>query len=143
MLQKLLGHSDPSPTPDSRRIHEALSELVLGTPAILRATLVTSTGLTKGSFPRPAEEDRISAMSAAIMSLGERICGELGSGDLRYAIVAGGKTTQLLIVLSEDDALELELRPNVSLDATLGAMQDSLDTLLRALQIDPLTIHLP
>jgi predicted regulator of Ras-like GTPase activity (Roadblock/LC7/MglB family) len=95
--------------------------------------LVTSTGLARGSFPRQVVEDRISAMSAAIMSLGERICSELGSGDMRYAIIAGDKTMQLLIVLSEDYALELELRPNVSMDETLGAVWESVKPLLQAI----------
>jgi predicted regulator of Ras-like GTPase activity (Roadblock/LC7/MglB family) len=140
MLQKFLGWSVSPPAPDSRQVNQALSQLVLGTPAVVRATLVTSTGLARGSFPRPAaEEDRISAMSAAIMSLGERICGELGSGDMHYAILAGSKTTQLLIVLSEDYALELELRPNVSLDETLNAARESTQPLLHVLHIGPAT----
>jgi predicted regulator of Ras-like GTPase activity (Roadblock/LC7/MglB family) len=135
MLRKLFGRSTSSPTPNSRRVNEALSQLVLGIPAILRATLVTSTGLARGSFPRQVVEDRISAMSAAIMSLGERICSELGSGDMRYAIIAGDKTMQLLIVLSEDYALELELRPNVSMDETLGAVWESVKPLLQAIRL--------
>ena len=139
MLQKLLGRL--TSTPDSPQVNEALAQLVLGTPAVVRATLVTSTGLTRGSFPRQAaEEDRISAMSAAIMSLGERICGELGSGDLRYAVIAGTKTTQLLIVLGKDDALELELRPNVSVDETLGILRDALGPLRQALEIGSLAL---
>ena len=138
MLQKLWGRL--ASTSDSRQVNEVLSQLVLGTPAIVRATLVTSTGLARGSFPRQAaEQDRISAMSAAIMSLGERICGELGSGDLRYAVIAGTKTTQLLIVLSEDYALELELRPNVSVDETLNAVKESTHPLLHVLHIEPAT----
>ena len=139
MLRKLWGHL--TSTPDSPQVNEALAQLVLGTPAVVRATLVTSTGLARGSFPRQAaEEDRISAMSAAIMSLGERICGELGSGDLRYAVIAGTKTTQLLIVLGKDDALELELRPNVSVDETLGILRDALGPLRQALEIGPLAL---
>ena len=72
-------------------------------------------------------------MSAAIMSLGERICGELGSGAMRYALIAGDKTSQLLIVLSEDYALELELRPNVSTDETLSTVWESVKPLLQAI----------
>ena len=75
-------------------------------------------------------------MSAAMLSLGERICGELGSGEMRYAIIAGAKTLQLLIVLSEDYALELELRPNVSVDAVLNAIKESTGPLLQALRIE-------
>ncbi len=74
-------------------------------------------------------------MSAAMLSLGERICNELGSGEMRYAIIAGTKTLQLLVVLSKDYVLELELRPNVSVDSALSAAQESAATLLRALTI--------
>jgi len=76
MLQKLWGlvsssqltRSGFSET-ESRQINEALSRLVLETPAVVRATVVTVDGLARGSFPQLAEEDRISAMSAAILSL--------------------------------------------------------------------------
>ena len=133
-----MTHSSFSQT-ESRQISEALSHLVLESSAIVRATVVTVDGLARGSFPPQTAEDRISAMSAAIMSLGERICGELGSGDMRYAIIAGDKTTQLLIVLSEDYALELELRPSVSVDETLNAVRESSQPLLHVLHIEPAT----
>ena len=119
-----------------RQINEALSHLVLESSAIVRATVVTVNGLAKGSFPSQTAEDRISAMSAAMLSLGERICNELGSGEMQYAIIAGAKTLQLLIVLSEDYVLELELRPNVSVDAALNAIKESTGPLLQALRIE-------
>jgi predicted regulator of Ras-like GTPase activity (Roadblock/LC7/MglB family) len=136
MLQKLLGRPIPSPAPESRQVTEGLTQLALASPEVVRATLVTSTGLLRGSFPQQAAEDRISAMSAAMLSLGERICGELGSGEMRYVILAGSKTSQLLIVLSKDYALELELRPNVSVDAVLNAIKESTGPLLQALRIE-------
>jgi predicted regulator of Ras-like GTPase activity (Roadblock/LC7/MglB family) len=101
--------------------------------------VVTVDGLARGSFPQQAAEDRISAMSAAMLSLGERICGELGSGEMRYVLIAGAKTLQLLIVLSEDYVLELELRPNVSVDAALNAVKESTGPLLKVLRIETLT----
>jgi uncharacterized protein len=136
MLQKLLGRPISSPAPESRQVTEGLTQLVLASPDVVRATLVTSTGLLRGSFPQQAAEDRISAMSAAMLSLGERICGELGSGEMRYVILAGSKTSQLLIVLSKGYALELELRPNVSVDAVLNAIKESTGPLLQALRIE-------
>jgi len=75
-------------------------------------------------------------MSAAMLSLGERICGELGSGEMHYILIAGAKTLQLLIVLSEDYVLELELRPNVSVDAALNAIRESTGPLLQTLRIE-------
>ena len=146
MLQKLLGlvgssrltRSSFSQT-ESRQISEALSHLVLESSAIVRATVVTVDGLARGSFPQQAAEDRISAMSAAMLSLGERICSELGSGEMHYILIAGAKTLQLLIVLSEDYVLELELRPNVSVDAALNAVKESTGPLLKVLRIETLT----
>jgi predicted regulator of Ras-like GTPase activity (Roadblock/LC7/MglB family) len=136
MLQKLLGHSTPSQAPNSQQVKEALAQLVLASPAVVRASLVTSTGLPRGSFPPQIAEDRIAAMSAAMLSLGERICGELGSGEMRYALIAGTKTFQLLIVLSKDDVLELELRPNVPVDTALNTIKESTGPLLQTLRIE-------
>ncbi len=143
MLQKLVelvGLSHPAGSgfseTESRQINEALSRLVAGTPAIIRATVVTTDGLSKGSFPPQTEQDRISAMTAAMLSLGERICNELGSGEMRYAIIAGTKTLQLLVVLSKDYVLELELRPNVSVDSALNTVKESARPLLQALGVE-------
>ena len=136
MLQKLLGRLIASPAPNSPQVKEALAQLVLASPEVVRATLVTSTGLLRGSFPQQAAQDRISAMSAAMLSLGERICRELGSGEMRCVIIVGSQTSQLLIVLSEDYVLELELRPNVSVDSVLNALKESTGPLLQALGIE-------
>ncbi len=135
MLQKLLGRLTASPAPNSLQVKEALAQLVLASPDVVRATLVTSTGLLRGSFPQQAAEDRISAMSAAMLSLGERICGELGSGDLHYTLIAGTKTLQLLVVLNQHYALELELRRNTSVGSALDALRQSVVPLLQALEI--------
>ena len=74
-----------------------------------------------------------------MLSLGERICSELGSGEMHYILIAGAKTLQLLIVLSEDYVLELELRPNVSVDAALNAIRESTEPLLQVLGTETLT----
>ena len=127
-------HSSFSQT-ELRQISEALSHLVLESSAIVRATVVAVDGLARGSFPQQAAEDRISAMSAAMLSLGERICRELDSGDLHYTLIAGAKTLQLLVVLNQDYALELELRRNTSVGSALDALRQSVVPLLQALEI--------
>jgi len=144
MLQKILRLVDSSRTTlsglsaaESKQVNEALSQLVLQSQAVVRATVVTADGLVRGSFPQQTAKDRISAMSAAMLSLGERICGELGGGEMRYAIIAGSKTTQLLIVLSKDYALELELRPNVSVDETLNTVTAQTQRVLETLWVSP------
>ena len=141
MLQKisaLWNSIRPSSSSLSRaeqgRVEEALSQLVLASPDVVRATLVSVDGLAVASFPRQSiDSDRISAMGAAMLSLGERICHELCSGQLRYAIIAGDKTMQLLVVLNQACALELELRPNVSIDAALERIVSQTARVLEAL----------
>jgi len=50
MLQKLLGRLTPSQAPNLPQVKEALAQLVLASPDIVQATLVTSPGLLRGSF---------------------------------------------------------------------------------------------
>jgi predicted regulator of Ras-like GTPase activity (Roadblock/LC7/MglB family) len=95
MLEKLFGRPATSPARDSRQVNEALSHLVLESPAVIRAALVDVAGLFVAGFPQQAvEQERISAMSAAMLSLGERICKELGSGDMRFAVVGSLKLNE-------------------------------------------------
>lgn len=62
---------------------ERLRELQASSPDIEASAIVSVDGLTIASaLPQGVEEDRVSAMSAAMLSLGERIANELGRGSL-------------------------------------------------------------
>jgi uncharacterized protein len=67
-----------------------LSELN-GTSADIEASaVISSDGLMMASMlPAGLDEDRVGAMSAAMLSLGERIAKELGRGDLEQVLVKG------------------------------------------------------
>ena len=66
-----------------------LRELQAATPDIEASVIVSVDGLTIASaLPQDAEEDRVSAMSAAMLSLGERIAMELGRGGLEEVATA-------------------------------------------------------
>ncbi|MBV1889008.1 MAG: roadblock/LC7 domain-containing protein, partial [Proteobacteria bacterium] len=69
-----------------------LSELN-GTSADIDASAVISTdGLTIASMlPQDMDEDRVGAMSAAMLSLGDRTAEELGRGQLDQVLVKGDK----------------------------------------------------
>ncbi len=59
-------------------------------PDIEASAIVSVDGLTIASaLPSGVEEDRVSAMSAAMLSLGERISGELGRGGLDQVYIKG------------------------------------------------------
>jgi hypothetical protein len=67
-----------------------LSELN-GTSADIQASAAISTdGLVMASIlPKDMDEDRIGAMAAAMLSLGDRTSHELGRGDLEQVLVKG------------------------------------------------------
>jgi predicted regulator of Ras-like GTPase activity (Roadblock/LC7/MglB family) len=61
-----------------------LREMQAASPEIEASAVVSVDGLIMASaLPNEVEEDRVSAMSAAMLSLGERIAGELGRGGLQ------------------------------------------------------------
>ncbi len=67
-----------------------LRELQMSTPGVEAAAVVSLDGLTIAStLPPGVEEDRVSAMSAAMLSLGERIASELGRGMLEELYLRG------------------------------------------------------
>ncbi len=69
---------------------DALSDLLESSPELEAAMLVSLDGLPMASaLPAGMEEDRVAAMSAAILGLGERASAELGRGELRQVFVEG------------------------------------------------------
>ena len=59
------------------------------------------------SLPDEPPEDRVAAMSAAMLALGERIASELGRGELEQVIIKGSEGYALLQGLDESCALTL------------------------------------
>jgi uncharacterized protein len=67
----------------SQLMVERLRDLQASSPDIEASAVVSVDGLSIASaLPQNVEEDRVSAMSAAMLSLGERIASELGRGSL-------------------------------------------------------------
>jgi predicted regulator of Ras-like GTPase activity (Roadblock/LC7/MglB family) len=67
----------------TERLVRRLQELQMNTPDVEATAVVSVDGLTMASsLPAGVEEDRVAAMSAAMLSLGERIASELGRGVL-------------------------------------------------------------
>jgi predicted regulator of Ras-like GTPase activity (Roadblock/LC7/MglB family) len=57
------------------------------------------------SLPAGVEEDRVSAMSAAMLSLGERIASELGRGQLNQVYIKGENGYVILMSVGEEAVL--------------------------------------
>lgn len=83
-----------------------LRDLQAIVPDVIASAVITADGLTlASSLPPEVEEERISAMSAAMLSLGERIASELQRGRLDEVYIRGDEGFVLLTSVGEDAVL--------------------------------------
>ena len=95
---------------------DRLRDLQATTPEIEASAVVSVDGLTMASsLPPNVEEDRVSAMSAAMLSLGERIAGELGRGTLDQVYVRGNNGYVILMAVGADAVLTALVRESAKL----------------------------
>jgi len=95
---------------------DRLRELQSGAPDITASAVVSVDGLIMASaLPSGAEEDRVSAMSAAMLSLGERIATELGRGTLDQVYIRGGDGFVILMSIGEEAVLTTLVRESAKL----------------------------
>ena len=95
---------------------ECLKDLQKSSPDIEASAVVSVDGLTIASaLPQGIEEDRVSAMSAAMLSLGERIASELGRGNLDQVYIKGGEGYVVLMSVGEDAVLTALARKQAKL----------------------------
>jgi hypothetical protein len=95
---------------------ERLRDLQISSPDIEAAAIVSVDGLPiASSLPQGVEEDRVSAMSAAMLSLGERIASELGRGMLDEVYVKGEKGYVILRAVGEEAVLTVLARQQAKL----------------------------
>jgi uncharacterized protein len=85
---------------------ERLRDMQASSPAIEASAVVSIDGLSIASaLPQGVEEDRVSAMSAAMLSLGERIASELGRGTLDQVYIRGELGYVILTSVGEEAVL--------------------------------------
>lgn len=85
---------------------DRLRDLQNGNPDIEASAVVSVDGLSIASvLPATVEEDRVSAMSAAMLSLGERIADELQRGEVEQVYIRGQSGHVVLMAVGEDAVL--------------------------------------
>jgi predicted regulator of Ras-like GTPase activity (Roadblock/LC7/MglB family) len=95
----------------TEQLVERLRDLQVSAPDIEAAAVISVDGLPMASsMPAGIEEDRVSAMSAAMLSLGERIAGELGRGQLEQVYVKGQHGYVILMSVGSDAVLTALVR---------------------------------
>jgi predicted regulator of Ras-like GTPase activity (Roadblock/LC7/MglB family) len=96
-----------------------------GASADIEATAVVSAdGLVIASaLPAGVEEDRVAAMSAAMLSLGERTAEELGRGSLDQVFIKGAEGYVILMSAGRDAVLTALAREDAKLGLIFLDMQ--------------------
>ena len=95
---------------------EELKKLQISSPDIQASALVSVDGLIIASaLPANVEEDRVSAMSAAMLSLGERISLELQRGELDQVYIRGNGGYVLLTSVGTEAVLTVMANSNAKL----------------------------
>ncbi|NEP20215.1 MAG: diacylglyceryl transferase [Leptolyngbya sp. SIO4C1] len=113
---------------NTQKVQTILQGLVSGSSDIEGAALVTPDGLPLvTTLPNHMDEERVSAMAAAMLSIGERIGGELKRGNVERILVEGsqgycvltscGQDAVLLVLatqLAKQGLLQLAIKQSVS-----------------------------
>jgi predicted regulator of Ras-like GTPase activity (Roadblock/LC7/MglB family) len=95
---------------------DRLRDLQASSPDIEASAVVSVDGLSIASaLPQEVEEDRVSAMSAAMLSLGERIATELGRGTLEQVYIKGEHGYVILMSVGEEAVLTALAREQAKL----------------------------
>jgi len=95
---------------------DRLRDLQASTSDVEASAVVSVDGLIMASaLPSGVEEDRVSAMSAAMLSLGERIAGELRRGVLDQVYVKGNQGYVLLTAVGQEAVLTVLAREGAKL----------------------------
>jgi predicted regulator of Ras-like GTPase activity (Roadblock/LC7/MglB family) len=109
---------------------DRLRDLQATTPEIEGAGVVSVDGLIMASsLPAGVEEDRVSAMSAAMLSLGERIASELGRGVLDQVYIKGKTGYVYLMSVGDEAVLTTLVREGAKLGLVLLDMRRTADDL--------------
>ena len=113
---------------------DRLRDLQAGTPDIEASAVVSVDGLIMASsLPSGVDEDRISAMSAAMLSLGDRISSELKRGMLEQVYIRGDQGIIVLMAVGEDAVLTALARSQAKLGLIFLDMKRACDDLERFL----------
>jgi uncharacterized protein len=118
----------------SQLIVDRLHQLQASAPDIEATAVVSADGLTIASaLPKQIEEDRVAAMSAAMLSLGERIASELQRGTLAQVYVKGEDGYVILIAIGDDAVLTALTSENAKLGLVLLEMRRTADEIMKLL----------
>lgn len=124
----------PAPTRETR-LGAALEALMRESPDVEASALVSLDGfIIASALPAGMQEDRVGAMSAAILALGERAAAELGRGQLTQVFIEGAEGYVLLVAAGGRAVLTVLARREARLGLVLYDMRAAADTIAEILR---------
>ena len=100
----------------TEQCQQMLTDLNGSTADIEASALISVDGLMIASaMPQGMDEDRVGAMSAALLSLGERTARELARGGLERVLVQGEGGYVIMTAAGEEAVLTVLAKPNAKL----------------------------
>ncbi len=118
----------------AERIRARLGALQSLTPELEAAAVISVEGLMiASSLPESVAEDRMAAMSAAMLALGERIAKELDRGGLKQVYIKGDDGYVLLMSVDERAVLATLASDEAKLGLVLLDMQEAVSDLRQLL----------
>ncbi len=116
----------------AEQLVDRLRSMQAAAPDIEASAVVSVDGLIMASaLQQGVEEDRVSAMSAAMLSLGERISGELGRGTLEQVYIKGDNGSILLTSVGTEAVLTALTRQQAKLGLIFLEMRRAAEDLAR------------
>jgi predicted regulator of Ras-like GTPase activity (Roadblock/LC7/MglB family) len=111
---------------------DRLRSMQVASSDIEGSAVVSVDGLIMASaLPVGSEEDRVSAMSAAMISLGERIANELGRSTLEQVYIRGASGYVLLTAIGEEAVLTVLAREGAKLGLIFLEMRRAAEDLAK------------
>ena len=116
--------------PDYDRIQDILHTLLEISPYMKAAAVVRVSGLSVMSvMPDDIEQERVSAMSAVMLLLGERITGSLRSGALDKVYIKGEEGHIVLMAVGQTAVLTVMAQERAPLGLLFVGMRRAADQL--------------
>ena len=128
---------DTSTGSRTQRLDRALTTLLSQTPEVEAAAVVSFDGLPMASaLPPSMDEDRVAAMSAALLSLGERAAQGLGRGELSQIYIEGDDGTVFLVSCDDEAVLVAVASKGAKAGMMLYEVRRAARDVARVLRID-------
>lgn len=115
-------------------LNSILSDLN-GSSADIEASAVISTDglMMAAALPAGLDQDRVGAMSAAILSLGDRTAKELARGDLEQVLIRGARGYVLLTHAGEEAVVTALAKSDAKLGLVFLDVKRAADAIAKAL----------